>query len=584
VTRTVVAPAAAAAGLAACVAAVLARSGLNVGLTYAGTTWIAALATLAAALALVAAAPLARTAWLGLVAVCAGLSLIAPITAAWAGGPPVLKTTSTLAAALTFPLLAHLALAAPRGRLDSGAGRVVVAAAYAWSGFLAITLALVREPFYDPNCWNDCGGNAFLVRPWPGLSAELVHLRPRLELALGIAVLALGVRLLVKPGALVRASGLAAGAVGAAAILHAMRLLGALYEDPFDPEFRAIFFAECAAAVLVSVAVVAPRAVVPLRRRAVARVVAAHDDALAPRELEQRLGDAFGDPILRIVFWIPELGRSVDAAGADCAVPVRSEGRGLTPLVRGGETVAWIEHDASAREAVEPALTPAVRLAVDNARLRAGLLAQLRDLREARRTIVADGDDERRRLERDLHDGVQQLLLAVIGDLRTAAAISRQSNEQTTRSLEDAVSETAAVLEEVRVVAHGIYPAILTDAGLAAAVASLADIAAIPVAVGHLAEERYPPAVEAAAYQVVAESIANAATHSGASVVVVDVTRIDGTLLVRVHDDGHGGAELRLVGGLAELVDRVGAVGGTLSVESDPASGTTIGAVIPCAS
>jgi signal transduction histidine kinase len=583
VTRTAVAPAAAAVAVAACVAAGLTRSGGNAGLTSAGTTWSAAVALLAAGLALVAAAPLARTAFLGLVAVWAGVCWISPVTAAWPAAPPVLKAFSTLVAALTLPLLAHLALAAPRGRLDGGIARAVVAAAYVWSAFVAITLALVRDPFYDANCWNECHGNAFLVRSWPGLSAELVHLRPRVELAVGVAVLALGIRTLARPGAVFRASGLAAGAVGAVAILHALRVFGTLYEDPFDPEFRAIFFAECAAAVLASVAVAAPRAVARLRRRAVARVVAAHD-ALAPHELEHRLSGAFGDPILHIVFWIPELGRSVDAAGAECAVPARSEGRGVTPLVRGGETVAWIEHDSSAREAVEPALTPAVRLAVDNARLRAGLLAQLRDLREARRTIVADGDDERRRLERDLHDGVQQLLLAVIGELRTATAISRGSNGPATRALEDAVTETAAVLEEVRVVAHGIYPAILTDAGLAAAVASLADVAAMPVAVGRLPEERYPAAVEAAAYQVVAEGIANAATHSGASVVGVDVTSVDGTLLVRVHDDGHGGAEMRPVGGLAELVDRVGAIGGAISVESAPASGTTIGAVIPCAS
>jgi signal transduction histidine kinase len=262
---------------------------------------------------------------------------------------------------------------------------------------------------------------------------------------------------------------------------------------------------------------------------------------------------------------------------------VASGSRVVTPLARRGETVAWIEHTAAA-DAVEPALTAAVRLAVDNARLRAGLLAQVRDLRDARRRIVADGDDERRRLERDLHDGVQQLLLALAREVRAAAALARATSDPAASVLEEAVGGTAAVLEEVRDVAHGIYPAILTDAGLAAAIASLADLAALPVMLGRLPDDRYPAAVEAAAYQVVSEGIANAASHSEASVVDVDVSRIDGTLVVRVHDNGCGGAGLMPVGGLAELVDRVGAIDGTVSVESGAGSGTTIGAVIPCAS
>jgi signal transduction histidine kinase len=254
----------------------------------------------------------------------------------------------------------------------------------------------------------------------------------------------------------------------------------------------------------------------------------------------------------------------------------------VTPLLRRGETIAWIQHSALVAAAVEPALTPAVRLALDNARLRAGLLAQVRDLREARRRIVADGDDERRRLERDLHDGVQQLLLALAAELRAAAVRSRASNEPATAVFDAALAQTIAVLEEVREVAHGIYPAILTDAGLAAAVASLADVAELPVNVGRLPQRRYPAVVEAAVYQVVAEGIANAAAHAAASSVDVDVDDLDGAVLVRVHDDGCGGAEVRRVGGLAELTDRVGAADGTISIESDATSGTTIDAVIPC--
>jgi signal transduction histidine kinase len=562
----------------------LARSGANVGVTYAGTTWAAAFAMLVATVSLFAAAPFARTGRLGILVVCAGLCWVAPIVSGWPGGPSLLRAGATLAAAFALPSLVHIALAAPQGRLEGAARRAVVASAYAWSAFAAIVLALVRDPFYDPSCWSDCDGNAFLVRSWPGLSSALVHLRPWVELGLGVAVLAVGIASLRRAAAAVRVSALAAVAVATVACLHAVRVLGVRFEDPTDPEFRAVFFGACAAIVLISFAVVAPRALVPFRGRAVSRAVAALGDAPPPDELERRLAHALDDATLRIVFRLPELGLCVDASGTACRAPEASERRAVTPLLRRGETIAWIDHSALVADAVEPALTPAVRLAVDNARLRAGLLAQVRDLRAARRRIVADGDDERRRLERDLHDGVQQLLLAVAAGLRAAAARSRASDEPGTAVLDAAVAQTTAVLEEVREVAHGIYPAILTDAGLAAAVASLADIAALPVTVGRLPKRRYPAVVEAAAYQVVAEGIANAAAHGGASCVDVEVDDFDGALLVRVHDDGRGGAQVGLVGGLAELADRVGAADGTISIASDAVFGTTIDVVIPCAS
>jgi signal transduction histidine kinase len=484
----------------------------------------------------------------------------------------------------TFPLLAHLALAAPAGRLARRTARPVIAAVYAWAVFTALVLALVRDPFYDPSCWSDCDGNAFLVHSWPPVSDALVDARPWVQLALGVAVAALALRRLARPGPLARAWGLAAAAVGAVAVLHALRLLSTSFEDPMDTAFRRIFFAACGAAVLVALALTAPRAQILLRRRAVRNVVTALDEAPAPHELERELGAALDDPTLRIVVRLAALGRCVDSSGADCDAPIDAEGRAVTPLARRGEIVAWIEHDPAVTEAVEPALTAAVRLSVDNARLRAELLAQVRDLREARRRIVADGDDERRRLERDLHDGVQQQLLALGADLRAGASVARAAGDAAAGAFEDAVARTAAVLEEVRSVAHGIYPAILTDAGVGAAVASLADVAALPVETVRLPEGRYAAPVEAAAYRVVAEGIENAVSYSGASVVAVEVSEAAGTLVVRVHDDGRGGAVVREAGGLAELVDRVGAIDGTMSIASAAGTGTTISAVIPCGS
>ena len=551
--RRLVPPGAAALGaLGASAAIVVARSGANAETSYAGTTWTASLATLAAALALFAAVASTRSRIVAGLAFAAGLCWLAPVAVGWLSGPPLLRATATIAEAFTLPLLAHLALAST-GRLGRRDFRVVLAAAYAWAALSSIGLALVRDPFYDPYCWVDCDGNAFLLRSWRGLTDAIIAVRPWVEILFGLAVVALGLTRLTPR------------------------------EDPLDPMLRGMFFAACATVVLVALAVVAPRVDAALRRRAVTRIVGALDDAPAPHVLERTLGGGLGDAGLRLVFSLPEDGRCVDAAVRECDRPTPASGRAVTPLVREGEPVAWIDHDAAVVDAIEPSLTPAVRLAIDNTRLRLGLSAQLRELRMARRRIVRDGDDERRRLERDLHDGVQQQLLALGAELRAGARLARNLGHAAASSLEAAVAETTILLDEVRELAHGVYPAILTDAGLAPAVASLADVAQLPVKLTGAPTGRYPSSVEATAYRVVAEGVENAVRHSDATIVRVGVCEAGDAVVVDVHDDGQGGAAVTSVGGLAELVDRVRAIDGTIAIESSPGEGTSIRAVIPCA-
>lgn len=562
----------------------VARSAGDAGTSYAGAAWTATVSTLAAAVALFVASALVPRRSTALLAFAAGICWLAPIPAGWLDAPPVVRSLALIAAALPFPLLAHLALAAPGGRLAGGAERVVVAGAYAWAVFAALALAVARDPFYDTYCWIDCDGNAFLVRRWAGLSDAVVEAGPWLAIAIGAAVAGVAARRLGGASLVARSSTLAGVALGAVAAAHGFALLSTPLEDPADPTFRRVYYATCVAVVLVALALAAPYAAARLRRRAVRRMVATLDAAPAPEELERKLGAALGDPMLRIVFALPELERYVDASGVEHAAPVAGGGRAVTPLLRRGEPVAWIDHDAAGTGAVEIALTSALRLSVDNARLRAGLLAQVRDLRHARQRVVREGDEERRRLERDLHDGVQQQLLALGSELRTAARIAREVNTHEACALDDAVTSTATVLEEVRSVAHGIYPAILTDAGLAEAVASFADVATLPVEVRRLPQGRYPLPVETAAYRVVVEAVENAASYSGAPSVEVEIDELDGMLHVRVHDDGRGGAHPEPHGGLVELADRVGAIDGTISVESAWGGGTTIAAVIPCVS
>ena len=519
-------------------------------------------------------------------AFAAGLCWLAPVAVGWLSGPPPLRAAATVAEAFTLPLLAHLALAST-GRLERRRSQIVLAAAYAWAALSSLGLALARDPFYDPSCWADCDGNAFLLRSWRGLIDAILAVRPWMEILVGVAVVALGVTRLHPPfgsGRVARprrdgrgrrrASFVASGVRRPLARIHSTRRSGACSSRRSRPSFsssRRWSSRRVATAIR--------------RRRSDSRIVGALDDAPAPDVLERTLGGGLGDPGLRLVFSLPEDGRCVDVAGRDCGRPAPARGRRVvTPLVREREPVAWIDHDAAIGDAIEPSLTPAVRLAIDNARLRLGLAAQLRELRIARRRIVRDGDDERRRLERDLHDGVQQQLLALGAELRAGVRLARDLGHAAASSLEAAVAETAILLDEVRELAHGVYPAILTDAGLGPALASLADVAGLPVRLTAAPTGRYPASVEATAYRVVAEGVENAGRHSDATMVEVGLREADDAVVVDVHDDGQGGATVKSVGGLAELVDRVGAIDGTIAIQSPPGEGTTIRAVIPCAS
>ena len=239
--------------------------------------------------------------------------------------------------------------------------------------------------------------------------------------------------------------------------------------------------------------------------------------------------------------------------------------------MRDGRRVALVTHAAGVAE-LEREIGAAVRLALENERLQAEVLAQLHDLRVSRTRIVETGDAERRRLERDLHDGAQQRLLALSYDLRVARAAEAEGDVETASLLAEATGDAQAALGELRELAHGIHPAILTEAGLGPALATLADAAPLAVEIDETAEERYPAPVETAAYFVVAEAIDDAARR-GASYAAVSALREDERLVVKVEDDGS-----ERTSAMIHLADRVGAVGGSLDVEP-----TTLRAEIPCA-
>jgi signal transduction histidine kinase len=305
-----------------------------------------------------------------------------------------------------------------------------------------------------------------------------------------------------------------------------------------------------------------------------------------PEDVRAALARTLGDPTLEVAFWLPETGTYADAAGRP--VELRADGaRAVTRLDHDGEPLAAIVHDPSLLE--EPRLVgaagAAARLALENAQLQADMRAQLTQVQESRVRIVSAADEERKRIERDLHDGAQQRLAALALQLRSAQRRldSREADPAVETLLESAVAELQAANEELRELVRGVYPAILTEDGLAAALESLALRNPFPVELD-VPEARFPAQVEATAYFVACEGLANVAKHAQASRASICIARRNGVLAVEIADDGVGGARPFDRSGLSGLADRVEALGGKLRVESPTGAGTRVVAEIPCAS
>jgi signal transduction histidine kinase len=215
-------------------------------------------------------------------------------------------------------------------------------------------------------------------------------------------------------------------------------------------------------------------------------------------------------------------------------------------------------------------------MALENERLAAQVRAQLEEVKASRARIVDAADAERRRVERDLHDGAQQRLVA----LAMRLDLARQSNDASAALLDDATSELRAAVAEVRDLARGLHPPILTEAGLGPALEALAERANVPVTID-APPRRFPPGVEAAAYFVVSEALTNVARYAAASAVRVEVRADADRLWVSVRDDGRGGADAAGGTGLHGLADRIAALGGRLEVDSPTGAGTTVSAELP---
>lgn len=321
-----------------------------------------------------------------------------------------------------------------------------------------------------------------------------------------------------------------------------------------------------------------------LARASVAGLVVELGTGAGAVDLREALGRALGDPSLELAFWIPARGRYVAADGSPMELPQPGDDRASTTVEREGEPIAALIHDSALRENLElvDSVCAAAALTLENERLRAELLARLSELQASRARLVEATEAERRRIERDLHDGTQQRLVSIamaLGLAESKLLNDRRAVEPVLREARDALT---LALEELRELSQGIRPAILIERGLAPALDDLSRRAALSVQLEVTVGGRLPEQVEAAAYFVASEALTNVAKHSHASEVRLLAACEGGMLIVQVADDGIGGAGTGEGSGLRGLADRVEALGGRLTLSSPPGRGTILRAEIPC--
>ena len=486
-----------------------------------------------------------------------------------------LYTAGQILRPLFIAVLGHLLLAFPSGRLEGRLSRAIVVAAYLDTTVVMVPTVLFLEP--------DAGvANLVLLEPNAALSDAFRNVARGIGVVLlltSLVVLARRWRRATPPWRRAVAPVLWVGA--AAAAIGALRLLNDGLGRPLGP-VELVFFA-----VLATVPLALELGLLRSRfaRAAVAELVVELGRTRAPGRLREALARALHDPSLAIAYWLPKQRRYVDVEGNAVELPAEDESRTATIVEHEGQRVAALVHDASLRD--DPALVEAVSaaagLAFENERLQAELRARLDDLQASRARIVEAANEERRRIERNLHDGTQQRLVSVSMALGLAES-KLEPGSEAVRILEEAREGLAAALQELRELSQGIHPGILSERGLGPALQELAYHAPVAVDVRVELTERLPDAVEVASYYLVAEALANIAKHASASSVAVSVGRQDGLTLVQVADNGIGGADPAHGSGLRGLADRVEALGGVFVLESPSGEGTRLRAEIPCES
>jgi signal transduction histidine kinase len=511
----------------------------------------------------------------------------------------LLYTVGLAAQVISTGVLVHLLLAYPAGRLARRERLLIVVGCYAVPGALWLAHLLVHDPNRPSP---DNGGGAFerpdnllLVTSVPALD-DLLQVVVGCWYALllaGLVVLLVRrwrraspiARRLVAP---VLWAGVVWGVHKSWQWLPLAELQASLYRD--DSGYINLLgtiddlLGWVEILILVAALVFAGVLRQRLARSGVADLVLELDAAPAPERLRQALARSLGDQSVQVLYRRQEGQGWVDSTGRQAAPPVDTDpSRAVVTVTRGGRVVAAIVHDAALRDQslrVRGAAATA-GLALENERLGALARARLDEVRASRARVVAAGDAARRRIERDLHDGAQQYLIALYLQLRQIEAqTATAAAEALGAELEAAAAAAERLNQELRALADGIHPAVLSERGLPGALAVLAANAPLPVWVVAVPERRLPEPVEAAGWFVVSELVANAAKYARARGVTVRAV-LDHELHVRVEDDGVGGVVVTAGGGLEGLRDRVAALRGRLEVDSPPGAGTRVDAWLP---
>jgi signal transduction histidine kinase len=473
------------------------------------------------------------------------------------------------------PVFAALVLSFPSGRLSSRIDWTIVGA----FTFGAVVLQLVWLFFlpFPPG-----KENVFLISADPDLANVIDRFEASFNATVGLALAVIAISRWLRAAPPLRRLLLPTLAGG----LTALILVVQIYYDVVTGEFIRSS-QQITAILLVSVPLAFLVGILhqQLARAGMADLVVALQRVPESRRLGAALAKALGDPSLVLAYWLPRFDAYVDAEGTPVALPQEGSGRATTFVDNDGHHIAALVHDSALAHQPEllEVVCAAANVALERERLQAELEARVVELQASRERIVSAGDAERRRLERDLHDGAQQRLVAIA--LQLSLLKGRiQSDPATAEQLAtSAGDELALSLAELRELARGIHPAVL-EHGLAAALDSLAARASVPTKVLFEASERLPEPVELAAYFVASEALANVAKYAHATTVSMRVWRTAAIASIEIADDGIGGADDTGGSGLRGLADRVEALDGHLRVSSPAGAGTVVTAELPCGS
>jgi signal transduction histidine kinase len=504
------------------------------------------------------------------------------------GNDPLVFTVFFALGEVSYAMVAHSVLAYPSGRVIGRPERALMKVGYASMLLFPLAILLVYDGSEPLRFMNPAPRESLLL-VWPNGELAVQLQKAFVVFVWGLlATLFIGLNLRRLARATPRARRILAPLLLASIVFALRAVFEGVFtfaERPSENLYIYLFWWQVVGFVALPLALLAGMLRARLARAGVAELVLELERA-PPHDLGRALARTLGDPTLELALWLPERKEYVDGQGRPLTLPEDGAGRTVTILEHEGEPVAALVHDTTLVD--EPELLrasgAAARLALENARLHAEMRAQLVEVQESRVRIVAAADEERRRIERDLHDGAQQRLVALALELRGAQRrLGVRADPELDLVLAEAVDELKVAVDELRELARGVHPAILTEDGLAAALESLVSRTPLPVSLD-VSEGRFPAHVEATAYFVACEALANIVKHARASRALVTAVTRNGVLVVQVEDDGVGGAHADGGTGLRGLADRVEALGGRLVVVSPAGGGTRIIGEIPCGS